>query len=91
MERIIKVAAYATGKVFKSASGMCAKLNRRKNASVNENAQINISINKIVQRGILFFQKKESNLYIGHKDTKNDDFNDAFQSDRLGHKYSHLH
>lgn len=67
---MIKVAEYATGNVFRSASGIFAKLKRRKNASVSENAQINISISRIVQRGILFFQKKESSLYIGYKDTK---------------------
>lgn len=47
---------------------MCAKLKRRKNASVNEKAQITRSIMRIVQRGILYFQKTESSLYIGNKD-----------------------
>jgi hypothetical protein len=46
---------------------MEAKLNRKKNASVNENAHTTTSMINIDQRGKLFFQKKSKSLYIPHK------------------------
>ena len=58
INRTRRVTLQATGKVFKSASGIWAKLNLKKKASVNENAEIITSIINIDQRGMLFFQKK---------------------------------
>ena len=48
---------YAIGKLSNSFCGIDLKLKRKKKASVNEKAQIARSINKIVQRGKLYFQK----------------------------------
>ena len=52
---------------MKSSAGILLKLNRKKNASVNEKAQIIKSIIKIDHLGKLYFQKKLSNLDISGK------------------------
>lgn len=56
-----------SGKLSNSLCGIDLKLNLKKNANVNENAQISKSIIKIDQRGKLYFQKYSSNLCINVK------------------------